>query len=102
VLLGTGYQVSIARYRFLAPELVQAIRTVNGYPVLGRGFESSVPGLYFVGATAAYSFGPLCRFVIGTRSTAGTLTAFVAKNPMPALGSGLPCPVRSAFQEIST
>jgi hypothetical protein len=79
VLLGTGYQVSIGRYRFLCPELLQAVRTVNGYPVLNPGFESSVPGLYFVGATAAYSFGPLCRFVAGTRFTAAAITSFVGK-----------------------
>ncbi len=79
VLLGTGYKVSLARYEFLAPEIVQAVRTVNGYPVLDRGFESSVPGLYFVGATAAHSFGPLCRFVAGTRFTAQTLTKHVRR-----------------------
>jgi FAD-dependent urate hydroxylase len=83
VLLGTGYKVAIARYRFLSPALLGGIRTVNGYPVLNRGFESSVPGLHFVGATAAYSFGPLCRFVAGTRFTAGTLTNFVRKVAAP-------------------
>jgi len=28
-------------------------------------FESSVPHLYFVGALAGYTFGPICRFVAG-------------------------------------
>jgi thioredoxin reductase len=80
VLLGTGYKIALARCRFLSPALLQEIRAVNGYPVLNRGFESSVPGLFFVGATAAYSFGPLCRFVAGTRVTAVALTNFVRRN----------------------
>jgi cation diffusion facilitator CzcD-associated flavoprotein CzcO len=90
VLLGTGYKVAIDRYRFLAPPLRDAIRTANGYPVLNHGFESSVPGLYFVGATAAYSFGPLCRFVAGTPFTAATLTRYVRKKPAPRLAAMAP------------
>lgn len=83
VLLGTGYQVDIARYRFLSPDLLRAVRTVRGYPILNRGFESSLPGLYFVGTTAAYSFGPLCRFVAGTPFAARTLTNYVRKLAAP-------------------
>jgi cation diffusion facilitator CzcD-associated flavoprotein CzcO len=77
VLLGTGYRVDIARYSFLPPELVGAIRQVNGYPVLGRGFASSVPGLHFVGAPGAWSFGPLMRFVAGTPFAAAEVARFV-------------------------
>ena len=65
VIYGTGYQVDVARYPFLAPELVQDIERANGYPVLRPGLESSVPGLHFVGAPAAWSFGPIMRFVSG-------------------------------------
>jgi sulfite reductase beta subunit-like hemoprotein len=32
---------------------------------LSANFESSVPGLYFVGVAAANSFGPLLRFALG-------------------------------------
>lgn len=66
VMFGTGYRVDVARYAFLDPGLVAAIRQVDGYPVLGRGLESSVSGLHFLGAPAAWSFGPLMRFVSGT------------------------------------
>ena len=66
VLLGTGYRIDVTRYPFLAPQLVREVQTVNGYPVLRRGFESSVDGLHFMGAPAAWSFGPLMRFVAGT------------------------------------
>jgi thioredoxin reductase len=80
VLLGTGYRVSVARMSYLSEDLSQSIQTVKGYPVLNRGFESSIPGLYFVGASGAYSFGPLCRFVAGTPYTARTLANFAVKN----------------------
>jgi pyridine nucleotide-disulfide oxidoreductase len=65
LLLGTGYRVDITRYRFLAPSLLAHLCRVNGYPLLGPGMESSVPGLHFVGAPAAWSFGPIMRFVSG-------------------------------------
>jgi thioredoxin reductase len=66
VILGTGYQVDVADYDFLDRELVGRLRRVDGYPVLGHGMESSVPGLHFLGAPAAWSFGPIMRFVSGS------------------------------------
>jgi FAD-dependent urate hydroxylase len=66
VLLGTGYRVDLARYPFLANELVERIRRVDGYPLLTPHFETSSPGLYVVGAPATRSFGPLMRFVAGS------------------------------------
>jgi cation diffusion facilitator CzcD-associated flavoprotein CzcO len=66
VLLGTGYRIDVSRFELLAPELRGALDLVDGYPVLDRSFQSSIPGLYFVGAPAAWSFGPLMRFVAGT------------------------------------
>jgi cation diffusion facilitator CzcD-associated flavoprotein CzcO len=75
VLLATGYRVDIARYPFLSADLVRDIARAGGYPKLGRGFESSVRGLYFVGAPAAWSFGPLFRFVAGTSWAAPRVAA---------------------------
>jgi FAD-dependent urate hydroxylase len=72
-LLGTGYRVDISKYPFLTPELLGAIRRADGYPLLGDGFESSVPGLHFLGAPAAWSFGPVMRFVSGTSYTTRAL-----------------------------
>jgi hypothetical protein len=77
VVLATGYQVDIARYDFLAPELLSEIRQVNGHPILGAGFESSVPGLHFLGAPGIWSFGPLVRFVSGTEYSSRALTNHV-------------------------
>jgi thioredoxin reductase len=77
VMLATGYQVDISRYEFLSPGVLRTLHVNYGYPELTAGFESSVPGLHFVGAPAARSFGPLCRFVSGTPFTARALTRCV-------------------------
>ncbi len=66
LMFGTGYDVDIARYAFLAPELLAALRVDGGYPALSAGFESSISGLHIVGAPAARSFGPTMRFVSGS------------------------------------
>lgn len=81
VLLGTGYKIDIARCAFLSSELLQEVHAVNGYPVLSGGFESSLAGLYFVGATAAYSFGPFFRFVAGTQYAARALSRHATRIP---------------------
>ena len=80
VLLGTGYNVDIARYSFLAPNLVKEVQQLNGYPDLASGFRSSVPGLHFIGATAARSFGPLLYFVTGTEFSSRELAKYISKN----------------------
>jgi FAD-dependent urate hydroxylase len=79
VLLGTGYRVDIARYPFLSAALLKSIRSVQGYPLLDSSFQSSVPGLYFVGAPAAWSFGPLMRFVAGADFTSKALARGVLR-----------------------
>jgi thioredoxin reductase len=67
VIAGTGYRVDVERLAFLAPSLRAAVRRTAGSPVLTSRFESSVPGLYFVGLAAARTFGPAMRFVCGTQ-----------------------------------
>jgi cation diffusion facilitator CzcD-associated flavoprotein CzcO len=64
-LLATGYRVDVSKYGFLDHDVLRDLKLVNGYPVLASGFESSLPGLHFVGAPAAWSFGPIMRFVSG-------------------------------------
>jgi thioredoxin reductase len=80
VLLGTGYDVDISRYGFLSPELLANVQCMNGYPRLTGGFLSSVPGLHFIGATAARSFGPLMYFVAGTEFASKELSSHVVRN----------------------
>src|SRR5208283_2593996 len=82
ILLGTGYRVDVSKYNFLALDLAQSIDRFNGFPKLGRGLETSVPGLHIVGAPAAWSFGPLMQFVSGARYTSRALLRSISgKNP---------------------
>jgi lysine/ornithine N-monooxygenase len=69
VMQGTGYRLDVRAHPLLAPGLAARIRARDGYPVLGLGYESSVPGLHFVGALSAVSLGPVMRFVSGTWAT---------------------------------
>jgi thioredoxin reductase len=73
VLLATGYRVDLRRLPLLE-DVVDQVRLADGSPVLREGYESSVPGLHFVGASATYSFGPLMRFVAGTGYAARSVT----------------------------
>jgi cation diffusion facilitator CzcD-associated flavoprotein CzcO len=78
LLFATGYRIDIAKYNFLAPELVRETDQINGYPRLKSGLESSVSGLHFLGAPAAWSFGPVTRFISGTYYCVQALTRAVA------------------------
>lgn len=80
VLLGTGYQIDISKYGFLSPDLLRDIRQIDGSPDAAAGFSTSVPGLHFIGATAARKFGPLLYFVAGTEFASKELTRYVARN----------------------
>ena len=84
IILGTGFRIDVRRYPFLGPDLLGALDQAGGYPMLGPGLESSVTGLHFLGAPAAWSYGPLMRFVAGTPFTAGTLTEHVLARPVAA------------------
>jgi len=78
VLLATGYRVDIARYSFLSEDLLKSIRRIDGFPQLDAGFETSMAGLHFLGAPAAWSFGPLMRFVAGASFASRALTLRIA------------------------
>jgi hypothetical protein len=79
VIAATGYKVDLKRLGFLSDELRSEIRTAAGAPILSRGFESSVPGLYFAGLAAANSFGPVMRFAFGAGFAARRISAVLAK-----------------------
>jgi hypothetical protein len=83
VLLGTGYRVNIARYPFFCPEVLERIDLVDGYPRLDAGFETSLPGLHFLGAPAAWSFGPLMKFVAGTEFASQALRRRILQAKKP-------------------
>jgi cation diffusion facilitator CzcD-associated flavoprotein CzcO len=85
VLLGTGYRIDVTAYPFMSEQIIGSLEHAGGYPMLGPGLESSVPGLHFLGASAALSFGPIMRFVVGTRYAAPTLARHIlGKRRLPA------------------
>ena len=69
IIAGTGYDVDVDRLRFLDRGIRSAVKRIEKAPKLNAGFESTVPGLYFIGPASAMSFGPLFRFVAGTAYT---------------------------------
>lgn len=73
VIAATGYKVDLHRLTFLSPGIRSGIRSVEDTPILSSTFESSIPGLYFVGAASANSLGPLARFAFGAGFTARRL-----------------------------
>jgi hypothetical protein len=78
-LLATGYRVDTSKYEFLPQHLLSRLQTVNGYPVLKRGLESSIAGLHFLGKPAAWSFGPVLGFVSGTEFAANELVRSICR-----------------------
>jgi thioredoxin reductase len=80
VIAATGYKVDVERLQFLSPKVRSQIKALNRAPVLSSSFESSVPGLYFAGVSAANSFGPVMRFAFGAGFAARTLTRALEKS----------------------
>ncbi len=79
VIAGTGFKIDLTKLGFLGDALLGRIETLAGYPVLSRAGESTVPGLYFVGAPSAVSIGPSARFIAGTHTAVRPLVKSVAR-----------------------
>jgi thioredoxin reductase len=84
VIAATGYKVQMDRLTFLSKGIRSSLKTIEGAPILSSGFESSIPGLYFVGVAAANSFGPVMRFAFGARFAAERLTDVLARSSSKA------------------
>jgi len=80
VIAATGYKVQIDSLKFLSSEIRAKVNAVEQTPVLSSEFESSVPGLYFVGVSAANSFGPVMRFAYGAEFAARTVSRALSKS----------------------
>src|SRR5262249_9557139 len=78
VIAATGYKVDLRRLEFLGGAVRDAIRSVANTPILSSNFETSLPGLYFVGVSAANTFGPLLRFAFGARFAARRISRHLA------------------------
>jgi FAD-dependent urate hydroxylase len=81
VLLATGYRIDVKKMAMLDQRLRDNVALHNGLPVLSNGFETSVPGLHFVGASAVASFGPLLRFIAGAGFAARRVTRAALRKP---------------------
>jgi hypothetical protein len=79
VIAATGYKAAVSRLTFIDESVQSRISKAEQAPILNRHFESSVPGLYFVGAAAANSFGPLLRFAYGAKFAAERVAARLAR-----------------------
>lgn len=79
-ILCTGYRVDLRKIAFLDPCLRGVIDHAMNTPLLSRHFESSVPGLYFVGPASAPSFGPMFRFVYGAEFAAPRVAAHLERS----------------------
>jgi FAD-dependent urate hydroxylase len=91
VIVGTGYRTDLTRLTFLSEAIRSGLRTVAGSPVVGRDYESSAAGLYFIGPAVAPTFGPVMRFVFGTWHAAPVvarqLAAVSGRRPQPAVAT---------------
>jgi hypothetical protein len=78
IVAATGYWPDSRRLTFLSEEIRSSLRTHEHMPLLSTTFESSVKNLYFVGLSAAGSFGPLMRFMVGAEYVAPRLARRLA------------------------
>lgn len=79
VIAATGFVSDVRRIPFLSTEIVDELTLVANTPYLSPNFESSVPGLYFVGPISASTFGPVMRFSMGAGFTAKRLSKHLAR-----------------------
>jgi hypothetical protein len=95
IIAATGYKVDLNRLNFLSSDIRSRLIALDGAPVLSSSFESSVPGIYFVGISAANTFGPVMRFAFGAGFAARRLTETRSK----ALAHS---PVRIPVRSVAT
>ncbi|HEX4504202.1 MAG TPA: NAD(P)-binding domain-containing protein [Alphaproteobacteria bacterium] len=98
IIAATGYVVDLRRLPFMTAPLLSDIKvSADHSPVLSSNFETTVPGFYFVGVSAAATFGPMMRFAFGAAYTAGRVSRDLVRKlrtrPLPLAGSA---PERSA------
>ena len=86
VIAATGYYPDLSTVGFLSEEIRASIGTYAQMPLVSAKFESTVPGLFFVGLPAVNSFGPLMRFMVGAEYAAPRVARELArrvKRPLP-------------------
>lgn len=81
VIAGTGYRIDVARLTFLSEAVRSGLRTISRSPEVGPDYQSSIAGLYFIGPAVAPTFGPVMRFVLGSRHAAAAVARSLARTP---------------------
>jgi hypothetical protein len=91
VIAATGYRIDLRRPGFLPDAILSSLRTVAGSAAVGGDYQSSIPGLYFIGPSVAPTMGPVMRFVFGARHAAATVGRQLAeasdRRPAPAMAA---------------
>jgi FAD-dependent urate hydroxylase len=81
VIAATGYRINLGRLQFLPDSMRNSLQKVAGSAAVDANYQSSIPGLYFVGPSVAPSMGPVMRFVFGTEHAATTVGSALAGVP---------------------
>jgi cation diffusion facilitator CzcD-associated flavoprotein CzcO len=80
VVAATGFRVDMRRLQFVSPRIMNSLVLEDKTPALSPHFETSVPGLFIIGVTAANSFGPMLRFAYGAGFASRRLAGFLGRN----------------------
>jgi FAD-dependent urate hydroxylase len=80
VIAATGYRTDLTRLPFLDDRMLSSLQTVagTGSSVVGRDYQTTIPGLYVIGPAVAPTMGPVMRFVYGARHAAPTVARQLA------------------------
>ena len=100
VIAATGYRIDLSRLSFMTDHLRSLLRTEGQAPALSSNFESSVPGLFFVGPASMNSFGPVVRFVYGARYTALRISKHLARTRVGTYHAAIKRPAKATVSEV--
>ena len=102
VILATGYKVEIDQVPLLASgNILPALRTSNGFPVLNERFESSVPGLSITSMPATHDFGPFFAFTIAVRMSARVIGDHLARSSARPGATATGHPISRTPEQVS-
>ncbi|MEW9582991.1 NAD(P)-binding domain-containing protein [Paraburkholderia sp. DGU8] len=84
VIAATGFKTDMRQHAFLSKDIADTLAGSAGLPELTSNYETQVRGLYVIGPACAHSFGPVMRFVYGTKHA----SPCVARHIKGSLGAG--------------
>ncbi|RXT07215.1 NAD(P)-binding domain-containing protein [Ammoniphilus sp. CFH 90114] len=80
VIAATGYRPNLYNLPFLTSLSGEIKKESNGFPIVNQWFESSMPGLYFVGPLSSHHHGPSYTQIAGVWHTSHALIPNLLKN----------------------